>query len=185
MSQWLLEKCREFYHSDCLGLDRLLLIDTIRRVSLFRTCEHWISVQKHVFLHCSPITTYRAAMNTSVLNTFGSAMTFIYFLSSRSTHTHVRIDNKYTFSCEIFFVYTSSKLTIRSLPEKKAWNLCINSLDRCYWIQCLSRYRFRKSRCCRSSGWWKLCCSTKSNLQFNEIHISSIYLCSAELEFSW
>jgi hypothetical protein len=29
----LLEKSCEFYHSDCLGLELLLLIDKIRRVS--------------------------------------------------------------------------------------------------------------------------------------------------------
>jgi hypothetical protein len=50
----LLEKCREFYHSDCLGLERLLLINKIHRVSQFCTCEHWISVQIHAFLYWSP-----------------------------------------------------------------------------------------------------------------------------------
>ncbi len=33
MQLWLLEKCCEFYHSDCLVLEWLLLIDKIRRVS--------------------------------------------------------------------------------------------------------------------------------------------------------
>ncbi len=33
LPRWLLEKYCEFYHSDCLGLELLLLIDKIRRVS--------------------------------------------------------------------------------------------------------------------------------------------------------